>query len=159
MIAIGGCWLQQDSAHVELLAVGEAADTAAAVEWLVERAGRRIPVVIDSASPAASMIPALEARKVQVVSGTAPGMAKACGGFFDAVVGDRLTHADQKQLNDAVAGAQKRPIGVAGGWGWDRRDPSVNIAPLVSVTLAHFGAVAGVGAKSLTRVQGRATAH
>ena len=159
VIAIGGCWLQQDSAHVELLAVGEAADTAAAVEWLVERAGRRIPVVIDSASPAASMIPALEARKVQVVSGTAPGMAKACGGFFDAVIGDRLTHADQKQLNDAVAGAQKRPIGVAGGWGWDRRDPSVNIAPLVSVTLAHFGAVAGVGAKSLTRVQGRATAH
>lgn len=159
VIAIGGCWLRQDSAHVELLAVDQAADTAAAVEWLVERAGRRIPVVIDSASPAASMLPALEARKVQVVSGTAPGMAKACGGFFDAAIGDRLTHADQKQLNDAVAGAKKRPIGVAGGWGWDRRDPSVNIAPLVSVTLAHFGAAAGVGAKSLTRVQGRATAY
>jgi hypothetical protein len=40
-----------------------------------------------------------------------------------------------------LAGARKRKIGDAGGWGWDRRDPSVNIAPLVSVTLARFGAV------------------
>jgi hypothetical protein len=37
-------------------------------------------------------------------------------------------------------GARKRAIGKAGGWGWDRRDPELNIAPLVAATLARFGA-------------------
>jgi hypothetical protein len=57
------------------------------------------------------------------------------------VVAGRLTHAGQGQLDDALAGAKSRKIGDAGGWGWDRRDPTVNIAPLVAATLARFGAV------------------
>jgi hypothetical protein len=100
-------------------------------------------VVVDEYSPAAEMIPLLRARRVKVVVSRSPDMAKACSGFYgDAVAAPaRLSHADQAQLNDALAGARKRKIGDAGGWGWDRRDPSVNIAPLVSVTLARFGAV------------------
>jgi hypothetical protein len=143
VVAISGCWLDPDTdvAHVELLAVDQVMDTAGAVEWLVARAGRRIPVVVDEYSPAAEMVPLLRARRVKVVVSRSPDMAKACSGFYGDVVGGRLTHGDQVQLNDALAGARKRKIGEAGGWGWDRRDPSVNIAPLVSVTLARFGAV------------------
>ena len=59
---------------------------------------------------------------------------------------DHLTHFDQEPLNAALSGARKRPIGTAGGWGWDRKDYSINLAPLVSVTLARFGA--GASAKS-----------
>lgn len=141
--AIAGCWTTDDTHHVELLAVDIAADTLAVVEWLVERAGRKIPVVIDSLSPAASMIPTLKARKVKVVASNAQDMQKACGGFYDDSTEGRLTHAAQDQLTDALSGARKRPIGTAGGWGWDRKDPSVNIAPLVAATLARFGAVVG----------------
>lgn len=141
VISIDGCWLTPTSCHVEVLALDLAQDTLLAVEWIVERAGRRIPVVIDSYSPAASMIPVLKARKVKVITTNAADMSKACGGFYDDIFSGMLTHAGQDALDVAVAGAKKRKIGDAGGWGWDRKDPTVNIAPLVSATLARFGAV------------------
>ena len=52
----------------------------------------------------------------------------------------RLTHFDQEPLNDAREGARKRNIGKAGGWGYVQSDPSVNIAPLVAITLARVAA-------------------
>jgi hypothetical protein len=137
-ISIGACWLEHDSAHVEEVWAG--VDDVAAIEWIVDRAGRRMPVVIDSVSPAASMIPALKLRGVNVHSGTSGDMAKACGLVVSDVEAGRLTHADQESVNDAREGARKRAIGTAGGWGYDRKDPSVNVAPLVAVTLARLGA-------------------
>ena len=65
----------------------------------------------------------------------------ACGGFLDDVLAGRLSHAEQPQLNAAVEGARRRPIGDAGAFGWDRRDGAVFVAPLVAATLARFGAV------------------
>jgi len=37
-------------------------------------------------------------------------------------------------------GAKQRPISDAGGWGWDRRDSSVRIHPVVAATLALLSA-------------------
>lgn len=140
VIATAGCWLREGSAHVELVNVEQTSDTLATVEWVAQAAGRRIPVVIDTMSPAAAMIPALRAQKVKVITTSASDMGKACGAFFDASTEGRLTHANQSQLNGALAGAKKRDIQGAGAWGWDRKDPDVNLAPLVAATLAHFGA-------------------
>jgi hypothetical protein len=137
-ISIGACWVESESVHVEEVWAG--VDEAAAVEWIAQRAGRRIPVAIDSQSPAASMIPALKARGVKVHSGSSGDMAKACGLIVSEVEAGRLTHADQEPLNQARDGARKRAIGTAGGWGYDRKDPSVNIAPLVAVTEARLAA-------------------
>lgn len=139
VIAVAAAWRSEDSMHVELLADGET-DEVAMVDRIVESAGRKVPVVIDSMSPAASMIPALKDRRVKVVSGSSSDMGKACGGLAGAVRGGRVTHTGQPELNKAVTGAKKRPIGTAGAWGLDRRDPDVNIAPAVAATLAHFGA-------------------
>jgi len=141
-LVAAGCWRIGDQSHVELLAAGEWSDDNVAAEWVTERAGRKIPVVIDSASPASRLIPLLQARNVNVVSGTSQGMAKACGGLYAAVVDGLLTWGGSSGylLGRAVAGAQKRKIGDAGGWGWDRRDPETNISPLVAATLAHYGA-------------------
>jgi hypothetical protein len=135
VVSIGVCVGE----HVEVAALDQVTDTLGAVEWLVERAGKRVPVVVDGQSPAASMVPALRSAGVHVVVTSAADMAKACGSFYDAVLEGRLTHFNQAPLNVALAGARKRPIGTAGGWGWDRKDYSVNLAPLVSVTLARFG--------------------
>src|SRR3546814_7705415 len=75
-----------------------------------------------------------------VHSGSASDMAKACGLVVSDLESGRLTHADQESVNDAREGARKRAIGTAGGWGYDRADPTVKIQPLVAVTLARLGA-------------------
>ena len=137
-ISIGACWIEAESAHVEEVWAGP--NQAAAVEWVVAHAGRRIPVVIDSMSPASSMIPTLKARGVKVHAGSAGDMAKGCGLTVADLESGRLTHADQEPVNDAREGARKRAIGTAGGWGMDRSDPSVNIAPMVAVVLARLAA-------------------
>lgn len=137
-ISIGACWLEDSSAHVE--EVWSGIDDAGAIEWVVAAAGRRMTVVIDSMSPASSMIPTLKARGVKIHPGTAGDMAKACGLVASDLEGGRLTHGDQQSVNDARAGARKRAIGTAGGWGYDRTDASVEIQPLVAVTLARLGA-------------------
>lgn len=144
VLVVAGCWRTDSRSHVELLAVDAWGSDDVAVEWIAGRAGRRMPVVIDSASPAARLIPLLKARKVKVVSGGPTDMSKACGGIYQAAVAAEslLSHGGPgaELITLALAGAKKRKIGDAGGWGWDRRDPSVNIAPLVAPTLAHYGA-------------------
>lgn len=140
-ISVAACWREDaDSAHVEEVWAG--ADADAAVEWIAARAGRRVTVVVDSASPAASLAPLLRTRKVRVLVTSAADMGKACGQLVDKLGLGRLTHADQDAVNEAREGARKRAIGKAGGWGYDRADESVDIAPLVAVTLALFGALA-----------------
>lgn len=137
-ISVGAAWMVGDAAHIEEVWAG--VDEAAAVEWIVQRAGRRLLVVIDSMSPAASMIPTLKARGVKVHAGTSGDMSKACGLVVAHLEGGRLTHADQEALNDAREGARKRAIGTAGGWGYDRKSPTSKIHPLVAATLALLGA-------------------
>ncbi|QAU06425.1 terminase [Mycobacterium phage KiSi] len=139
-LSIGACWFMPDEGrHVEQVWAGD--DTAAALNWIEARAGRRIPVIIDGASPAAAMVPELRRRRCKVRVSTAGDMAKACGLFENNVKGDNLTHGEQADLTNALKGAKKRPIRDAGGWGWDRRDPTCVIHPLVAVTLALFGAL------------------
>lgn len=139
-LSIGACWLMDDEGrHVEQVWAGD--DAEAAIDWLVERAGRRIPVVIDDASPASALVPELKRKRVKVRRTSAADMAKGCGLFENNVKADALTHGNQADLNEALKGARKRPIRDAGGWGWDRRDPTCSIHPLVAVTLALFGAL------------------
>jgi hypothetical protein len=140
-MAVAGCWLDGDRPHVELIAADYASDPLNVLQFVLDRAGRRIPVVIDGASPAASMVPALAAQRCRVVLTTGAEMARACASFLDDVGVGRLSHVGQPQLDAAVAGARKRPVGVAGAFAWDRRDGTVFVAPLVAATLARFGAM------------------
>ncbi len=137
-ISIVGCWLEGEQAHIEQVWAGS--DPNLARDWLVERAGRRIPVVIDAASPAGSLAPELKARRTRVVVTSAANMAQACGLFEDRISADTLTHAAQPALTDAVMSARRRPIRDAGGWGLDRRDPASQIHPIVAAVLSLFGA-------------------
>lgn len=137
-ISVGGCWVEGENAHVEQVWAGS--DPAAAVEWIVGRAGRRVPVVVDGASPAASFVPELKARRCQVVVTSAANMAQACGLLENRLATDSLTHGAQKPLTDAILGARRRPIRDAGGWALDRSDPASAIYPVVAATLALFGA-------------------
>ena len=156
-ISVSACWIQGDSAHVEEVWAG--IDSAAAVAWIASRVRRRTPVAIDAASPAAALIPLLRARRVNVNQTTAGDMAKACGLVVDRVAAKSVTHSRQEAVDAALQGARKRPIRDAGGWGWDRRDETVNIAPIVSWTLALFMGTATkkqvTGGRSTRSSQGR----
>lgn len=138
VFSVAACWLEGESAHIEEVWAG--VDEAAAVEWVAANAGRRVPVLVDVMSPAASVVPALKARHVNVKQSTAGDMAKACGLLVSRAAEGRLSHSDQEPLTTAVLGARKRPIGNAGGWGLDRVDPAVEIQPAVAGVLALLGA-------------------
>jgi len=139
-ISVGACWIDDTgSAHVEEVWAG--ADSVEAVEWVTMNAGYKTGVVMDPYSTG-SLIPDLVARGVNVrkVQPTGVEMVQGCGAFESRIDADMLTHADQQRLAYAVAGAKRRPIRDTGGWGWDRRNQTSQIHPLVAVTLALFGA-------------------
>jgi len=65
-------------------------------------------------------------------------MAIACAKFYDGVIDRSVIHTDQPQVNVALSLARKRPL--AGGWAWNRKDAASDITPVVSHTLALWGA-------------------
>ncbi len=121
----------------------EPVDVRRNVGWVVDRVVALVErwkpcaVIVDGRSAAASLVPSLEDAGVIVTTTSASDMAQACGSFYDAVIEGRLRHVNDRELNDAVDGATKRNLGDA--WAWDRKNPLVNIAPLVAVTLAAHG--------------------
>jgi hypothetical protein len=137
-ICVAASWIEDESAHIEEVWAGT--DPATAIEWVIARAGRRVTVVIDNASPAASLAPELKRRGCQVVMTSAPNMGQACGIVENRITNKTLTHAGQQRLTDAFLGARRRPLRDAGGWALDRTDPTSQIYPAVAATLALFGA-------------------
>lgn len=138
-ISVAACWVEGESAHLEEVWAGSDVNTA--VEWIAGVAGRRIEVIIDDISPASQMIPLLHAKNVKVRRSTARDMGKGCLMFETRANSGLLTHGGQESLTAAVMGGRKRPISDAGGWGWDRRDSTAVIHPVVAATLALLGAV------------------
>jgi len=142
MASIGAAGVAGERIHVEAI---ENRSCEKGTRWLVDRLAelqktwKPCAVVVDSTSPAASLIPDLEAARVRLTITGSTDMRQACGAFYDAATDGSLVHIDSPLLNTAVANARKRNIGGEGGWGWDRRDPSADITPLVAVTLAMRG--------------------
>jgi hypothetical protein len=95
------------------------------------------PVIIDTVSPAATLIVALESHGIAVIPVGTRGAVDAAGMFFDSVLQRRLAHLDDWRLNDAVAGATKRAVGQR--WAFDRRNVDIDITPLVAGALALWG--------------------
>jgi hypothetical protein len=111
------------------------------VARMVELAAKWKPcaIVVDAAGPGGSLIAPLEAAGLEVTKPTARHVVQACGQFYDAVTERGLVHPDEPKLNAALAGAAQRPLGDA--WAWARKGLSVDICPLVAVTLAAWGYV------------------
>lgn len=124
--------------HVEVLR------NEAGTGWVVDAAEGYVQrhsietVLVEGASPAASLVPELQRRGINVVTLNAREYANACGELFDAVQQDKLRHRGDRELSSAVCGATTRNLGDA--WAWSRRSSVVDISPLVACTLAHYGA-------------------
>lgn len=141
LLAVAACVLLEGGrSHVEILTADYTADPAEIVDWIAARAGRRIPVVIDSLSQAGKLIAPLKARGVRVVQASAVHVARATATFVDDLEAGLLTHGGQDALTDAVTGAYRRPIKRVDGFAVGRLDPDVDIAPAVAAVLARYGA-------------------
>lgn len=108
------------------------------IELRTEHRGSRF--VVDPRGPAASLIPDLKAAKVRLIEVTTQDYGDAWAGFVDGVAQNSIRYpAPQPELDDALAGARKAPMGDA--WKWSRKNStSSDISPLVAVTLALWGA-------------------
>lgn len=137
-IAVGVKCEQAD--YLDLAEMDRVDDSRKIVDWLVERCGRRIPVMIDSRDPAASFVSDLRSRGVKVNVTSASDAGRAFGGLLDAVNEGRVWHCGQPAISAALVIAEKRPVSKASLlWEWDLHDPTAEVAALRAMTLAHYG--------------------
>jgi hypothetical protein len=94
-------------------------------------------VLYDEKSPAASLADRIEKADVKLTPVNASEHAQACGMFFDAVDQRTVRHLGTPELVAALRGVVKRPLSEA--WAWSRKNSSIDISPLVAVTLALWG--------------------
>jgi hypothetical protein len=117
----------------------------AGLDWvaprLVELWERHGPsaIYLDAQSPAASLLPALQAELVEVEALTIGKLGAACGLLADAVNSEppTLRHRGDPIVTAALAGAAIRDVGD-GAWAWRRKDSEQDICPLVALTIAHY---------------------
>ncbi len=123
--------------HVEV--VEHRRGTGWVVPWLVERVDTHRPVAVlcDATGSAASLLAQLEQAGIEVWAVSVREHVAACGQLFDAVEQKTVRHLGTPELDAAVRGAVKRPLGDA--WAWTRRGSVGDISPLVACTLALFG--------------------
>jgi hypothetical protein len=120
----------------------EAFDHRPGTGWLVDAcvalwAKWRVPVRVQSGSPAASLVEPLREAKVEVVEVTLADHAKGLGQLLDAAANDAVRHLGGSTLSGAVRGAEIRISGDTDVLA--RRTSKVDISPLVAVVLAVSG--------------------
>lgn len=107
-----------------------------AVERMAELHNRRGGyVVIDSGGPAAPIADDLEAVGVPVQRRKWGDVAAACGRVHDALVDRRIRVYPHPDLDTAVAGATKKPVGDR--FVWSRAQSTADVTPLMAATLAY----------------------
>lgn len=94
-------------------------------------------IFVDDGSPASTLGQEFKRAGIKVTYTNTSDMSNACGLFYDRIQQEKLFHAGQQDLTNAVAGATKRPLRDA--WAWNRRNATVDITPLVAATLAAYG--------------------
>lgn len=125
--------------HVEVVAAG------AGTGWVQQRLAELYAkhdveqIVCDGYGPSAAIARKVDDAGITVRRLDSQEYGIACGMFVDAVGEGQLVHLGQEEMTAAIRGAKARPL--VDRWAWSRTKSSVNIAPLVAATLAHWSAV------------------
>jgi hypothetical protein len=121
----------------------EVADRRRGTGWAVQAATRLdrehgpTKWVVDPRTDAGSLITDLEDAGLDVEQIRARDAAQAFGMIYDGWRDNDLAYLDDPDLRRAVAGADMRKL--AEGFAWDRVNATVDLSPLVAVTLAYWG--------------------
>lgn len=95
-------------------------------------------IVCDGYGPAAAVATKVDEAGITVRRLDSGDYGVACGMLVDAIGERTFRHLGQPELDRAVRGAKSRPL--VDRWAWSRTKSTINISPLVSVTLSHFSA-------------------
>lgn len=82
-----------------------------------------------------SMLPEFKRDGVRVKLVRFAQYVKWCGLMFSKIVDGEVRHLDDPILNDAVEGVQQKWTQDKAGFYWSRKDSTVDITPLVGVTV------------------------
>jgi hypothetical protein len=127
---------------------------AAGTDWLVEacRAGvdRFGPLLVDPKAPTMAVLAMLADAGVEVEELATGDVTRACAELQLDVKNCRARHLDQPELNAAVAGVGIRPVGEA--WVFSAKASTVDVTPLLAVTLAGHGARVGGSVDPLSQI-------
>lgn len=96
-----------------------------------------VPVVVDLGGPASVVNDDLARRGIETLNPAARDVAQACSTLLDGLIRRSVWHREHADLDGAVRGASRRPIGDA--WAWSRKNSLVDISPLVAITHALWG--------------------
>lgn len=144
-----------DRSHATIAAAGKSPDGFYVIDvlqyerntnWVVKRlqelvAKHRVSAICcDAAGAAGSLLPEVMQLPTEVIPVSARELAQSCGLFFDCITDRTLKHGGQGVLSQALDGAVTRSS-ADGPWKWNRKDSTVDISPLVGVTLALWGFV------------------
>lgn len=120
-------------------------DHAKGVGWVVDRCKYWLErfsgsvLVVDPRDDLADLLTELSAEGIQPVTTSPSDYKDACGGFFRAIVEKALRYKPpQPELDAAVAGAKTEKL--LNAWKWSWKHSTALISPLVSCTLALWGA-------------------
>jgi hypothetical protein len=114
-------------------------------DWLANRLGVYVrshdvsAVVYDPSSPAAAVAARVDdpTLKAKLVAASARDFGEACQMLFTGVADLTIGHNRDPELLAALDGAGRKSAGDL--WRWSRTSTSVDISPLVAVTLALWG--------------------
>jgi hypothetical protein len=136
--SIVACWLGQEG-----LPVVEVIQTAPGVTWAAP-ALRRIQdhdhpaaILATADGPVATVVDACTRDGLTITTLAPREYAACCASYYDKILTRTCLHRAEPQLDQAVAGAARRPMGE--GWGWGRRTSAAEISPLVAASLAAWG--------------------
>ncbi|GAA1891767.1 terminase large subunit domain-containing protein [Williamsia serinedens] len=135
--SVVACWVDDIDRFVEEVFAHPRLDLVA--DWIVARAGARAPVLVPNYGAAAPLQPMLRAKRVNAKSATTGDTGRGCELLVEGVDAGWLSHADQKQLADSVAGARKKVGRDGAAWLFDLKTSTLN-APVMATTLALAGA-------------------
>lgn len=116
----------------------------AVVDWLWERASRRIPIVIDGFSPARDLLEVpLKTKKMKVFILGPQEYLQACAMLTNAVEREKsVTHFGQPTLDDSIKAMVQEPVkGKPGIVKWTYADVEDDISPARCISSAHYGAL------------------
>ena len=111
--------------------------------WIVEAcqnaaADTGQPITVDPKSPTAGVLDRLRQANVPLNEVTSAQFVQACAALQADVLNDDVRHINQPLLNSAVSGADIRAVGE--GWAFSARASTIDITPLLAVTLGAISA-------------------
>lgn len=93
-------------------------------------------VVLHPGSQAGALVTGLAAAGIAFTALTTTELGQACALFQEDVAHQRIEHVGQAPFDAAIANGRTRRMGEAERW--DRREPGIDISPLVAASEAAF---------------------